>query len=810
MAPPPPPTRSAVDINNNSDGDDVLPPLDNSKQFNNSTTTALQRQADDGIAKRRAELRRLQQSRGAKSNAASTAAARSRLGGVGDFTSSTVSGRQTMIPPPVVSLAAQESKKTSLSSSMGGTSTPVICSSPRLPSTATITRRLDYDACVDDSNSKSNHTVDPGAIPSSTSFSSSIPPPPLQQPPPQSQPTKVVVGGMGTGMNTVEDDQDDNNSSGHWKRTSEIFNVGKQLQQQKQQQDQRASLTGTNIASSATGMSLNLFSPSGPDRTNPTPAANYRPPLGVIPMVSGFTEEKYTQVPPLVMESLTFQHEQQQQQTQQQQLQQTVPPTIHHQDQGKNESMLLPSIVRKTSPMTIVEEEKSIVVQQHDLSSGKSTPVMSDVDHHHDCGGLLPKAMKVGTVEIDVNKRNTKSVNNEAHHDNNNDDDDHDVDVSRLMVILERNEQEKKVALEKLTRMKMLLRLEQEQKATKTKFNSNSSNDINKISGASVLLDELKGVVATHGESAAGVWIAQQLENTVIDRLSSSRPSRVGGGTILRGDDNNMLLSSIIPPLTPRSRSGSRAASPERGGGLGGLIDNNDDVLGGTGGSSRAKRMTTPLPKHFNKTAVGVSSGGSGSEGDNGGDGKGAGRASSQNTLVHESVENEYLVKAAMSIPNEYGTMLASYLVRRPYVYGMPGHYNRDTSRDEMWSSYTHLISSEEYQQSATALEPTSIDIVAYIEADGSVFTLTGRCNARHGKVSSAIPGSGVFDGESNCEEDATLDWIVFDDVEGKDKALGKVTYIDAEGNEKDYWLGALHTVFLYAFRKNFPLVFLI
>ena len=165
--------------------------------------------------------------------------------------------------------------------------------------------------------------------------------------------------------------------------------------------------------------------------------------------------------------------------------------------------------------------------------------------------------------------------------------------------------------------------------------------------------------------------------------------------------------------------------------------------------------------------------------------------------MVHESIENEYLVKAAMSIPNEYGTLLASYLVRRPYVHGLDERRTSDdASRDEiMWSSYTHLTSKEEYQQRATALDPSSIDIVAFIEADGSVFTLTGRCNARHGRLSSsfanAASASGSFDGERSYEEDApSYDWVVFDDVEGTDRALGKVTYIDVEGDERDYWLG--------------------
>jgi hypothetical protein len=167
--------------------------------------------------------------------------------------------------------------------------------------------------------------------------------------------------------------------------------------------------------------------------------------------------------------------------------------------------------------------------------------------------------------------------------------------------------------------------------------------------------------------------------------------------------------------------------------------------------------------------------------------------------LVQESIEKEYLVKAAMTIPNEYGTLMASYMVRRPYIHDVIDNHD-PSSRDDimMWSLYAHLTSKEEYQQCATALDPTSIDIVAYIEADGSVFTLTGRCDARYGRLSSsannvasAHGGGGSLEEARSYEEDE-YEWVVFDDVEGTDRALGKVTYIDVEGNERDYWLGTL------------------
>ena len=38
--------------------------------------------------------------------------------------------------------------------------------------------------------------------------------------------------------------------------------------------------------------------------------------------------------------------------------------------------------------------------------------------------------------------------------------------------------------------------------------------------------------------------------------------------------------------------------------------------------------------------------------------------------------------------------------------------------------------------------------------------------------------------------DEELLDWAVFDYVEEMDRALGRVTYIDVEGNEREYWLG--------------------
>ena len=172
--------------------------------------------------------------------------------------------------------------------------------------------------------------------------------------------------------------------------------------------------------------------------------------------------------------------------------------------------------------------------------------------------------------------------------------------------------------------------------------------------------------------------------------------------------------------------------------------------------------MMTPLPRQLKTVGNsvgherGIASGGSGV----------------QSFQGSSSVEHEYLVAAAKSIPNEYGTQLASYLVRRPYI---------DLEGDGATYLYAHFTNKNGYLQNGTAFDPNSLEIVAYIEADGSVCTLTGRSNARHGKQS------------GNNAANPNVDWAIFDHVEEMDRALGKVTYIDVEGNEREYWLDSIY-----------------
>ncbi|EJK51957.1 hypothetical protein THAOC_28821, partial [Thalassiosira oceanica] len=128
---------------------------------------------------------------------------------------------------------------------------------------------------------------------------------------------------------------------------------------------------------------------------------------------------------------------------------------------------------------------------------------------------------------------------------------------------------------------------------------------------------------------------------------------------------------------------------------------------------------------------------------------------------------------------------MASYVVRRPYVPDLEGQ-DVDPDGRPVWTSLDSASDPKVYAGGASSDDPTSLVVAAYVEADGSVFVLSGACDARHGRPDD-VGGEGDGGGAADVE------WTSFDDVEGMDRALGRVTYIDVEGNERDYWLDSIY-----------------
>ena len=329
------------------------------------------------------------------------------------------------------------------------------------------------------------------------------------------------------------------------------------------------------------------------------------------------------------------------------------------------------------------------------------------------------------------------------------------TNLSRLKLDLERSEKEKLEALEQVAKLKSLL--------------------------------EAGGVGSSNGGEAPRSSLDQMRSTIDSPRRTVTTPRSGGGGgfgigggiTTPRGGNTPNRFTpnrSHLPPLawgTPRSgnsRAGSRTGSPEHHGHYGSM-------------SGTPRVRASPLPKQLNRVVSDTQLN------------KKAGDDDDGTTPQEERVEEQFLVAAARSIPNEYGTPLASYFVRRPHMTDDSLEKNETDELAklaiDLWGNKcTHLSSSDDYKKYASVFKPESLEIVACIEADGSVFTLSGECNARHGKVSTMSSNNGSFDEDDSNIVDKEYDWIVFDNVEEMDRALGRVSYIDEEGNEREYWLG--------------------
>ena len=361
--------------------------------------------------------------------------------------------------------------------------------------------------------------------------------------------------------------------------------------------------------------------------------------------------------------------------------------------------------------------------------------------------------------------------------------------MSRLMSDLQRTEREKAEAIEQVNKLRLLLATnhnhntnnEQVPTSMATNVTSGGGNNTampNTSSSSSELLNQFREMVTRQGASAAVDWMSKQLENngstpysSAASRTSPETPSRNnrpplsnttrGASLNYTGGSELSLSSNIIPPLTPRSR----AASPERG----------------INSTARGKRITTPLPKKLKASNDSLD----GMVTNNNGD-ISSHQQHQQGDNNSPGIEQEYLTKASKCIPNEYGTMLASYIVRRPYITPSTTSFstaNPNTSNnnieEEEFLQYEQLSSKSTYLNEATVLYPNTLEVVAYIEADNSILTLSGVSNVCHG-----YNNTNANNGNSNG------DWSVFNNVEEHDVALGKVTYIDVDGNECDYWLG--------------------
>jgi hypothetical protein len=142
------------------------------------------------------------------------------------------------------------------------------------------------------------------------------------------------------------------------------------------------------------------------------------------------------------------------------------------------------------------------------------------------------------------------------------------------------------------------------------------------------------------------------------------------------------------------------------------------------------KRMSTPHPKH-NLQDVG------------------------------EDVDTEFLKEVAKCAVFEFEVKdLASYVIRRPF--GL-------AAERDLWFSAGQR-NAKMYERSADVHKASTMEVVAIIEADGSVLAVYGEAMVRHKKGPNG-------------------EWKDYGNMDERDKSLGSVMFIDGEANEKEYSL---------------------
>ena len=838
---PPPPSNN----NNNNMAQPPPPPQQTTNNtlpstiFNPSLSGYENLPVSDAIAKRRAELRRLQQNQSlSQSQQSATIVARSKLGSnhpppkvirptqvrpiVGpspplSSSSSSASNNksggddigaappQINNQPPPNPPGPPVNNTRNNNNNMAITSTPIVAQSgtqPTPPSTATITRRLDnsygsnsptpLSAAHQSISSTNNNAVVYHGKEEEVGVNNMnmISPPQSREEFAATTDTinyniDAAVPPIPIPANTTHhrEDHQSLSSIGNKKRTSEIFAVGKSSSSSSSSQplynEYHRSSTGDSMGgdgnrggmmslSSVNEGSSNPFSPSGPVRQAAVAGGgagggvSVSQPPTAMSIDRGSITASTTAPPPIVAQKSPFG----QPRTivnikrgdslmsavppfevvQQQQQDDAAAPSPnaaaggyenaaaggHENDNGsdvghEDEPVLTNNIMPPPTLNELVEEKRASSIYVADDSSGKSTPIhsnsASDITADHTGENMTEQQQQQYATSNNMGK----------------------PDMDRLMNDLQRIEREKKEALEQVNKLRLLLATNHHTSSVSSTANTAAYKpSTSSSSNNNELANQFREMVQTQGESAAVTWMSKQLATTPQGIASASITSRGASLSIGGGD----LLSSVIPPLTPRSRPGSRAASPERGG-------------------TRGKRIMTPLPKQLNSnTSL------DGMMMADGGIGGAAASKHQQHDGGSPNIEHEYLIKAAKCIPNEYGTMLASYIVRRPYV---QDHDVTNEEEDVNWSSYQHLSTNFAYTANSNVFNPDTLEIIAYINADSSVLILSNKSNVRHG-----------FDG-NNVD---SSEWSVFNDVEEMDKALGKVTYIDGEGNERDYWLG--------------------
>jgi len=149
--------------------------------------------------------------------------------------------------------------------------------------------------------------------------------------------------------------------------------------------------------------------------------------------------------------------------------------------------------------------------------------------------------------------------------------------------------------------------------------------------------------------------------------------------------------------------------------------------------------------------------------------------------------DNETASRAVETVDDVYSSDFAKYFVRKPYGGNemmickiSESENGEDIIEDN--AKVKWLQSVQLYLKKANVQDETTIEVIAKIYADESVIMLYGLCNIRHGIVK--IGENGNIDG---------YEWKSYENVENMEGILGRIMYIDVDGNDGEYWLDSIY-----------------
>lgn len=138
--------------------------------------------------------------------------------------------------------------------------------------------------------------------------------------------------------------------------------------------------------------------------------------------------------------------------------------------------------------------------------------------------------------------------------------------------------------------------------------------------------------------------------------------------------------------------------------------------------------------------------------------------------------------RAVETVDHVFESTLATYVVRKPYGGNeqMECIFKDENMLNDVGATANWTSSVLTYLQVASVKDERTLEVAAKLKADGSVLIVCGS-SCRHGTLSVSSDGNEEFE------------FRIFNDAEYMDGSLGKILYIDTEGNDGEYWLDPVY-----------------